>query len=211
MPGRVPIAILLVLCGYALWASLTSNLVAGLYGYSCTQQFFTVNCAFPQDSVEARSGYPALLAFLLVVVLGLRLVFRSVAAYPFMMLSAALCTAAIAWDSVAVRPVMFSPKILNDTINILGAVIAASLTLIVVLARREPFSLARLAFATLTSYGLTILSVSAFIELSKGVYGVTELFLLYVIYAFGSFTVHLMTVCGFVSRIPAKNVTAGAA
>ena len=202
MQTRVPIAIGLVFAVYAGWAALMSTLVPGIYGYPCSQQFFTVTCAFPQDSVEANSAYPALVAFLLVAVVALRLFWRSAAAYPFLILSAALCTAAIAWDGIAVRPVLFSPKIINDTINILGAVIAASFTLIIVLARREAFSVGRLAAAALTSYGLTVLSVSAFVELSRGVFGVTELFLLYVIYAFGSFTLHLMTVCGFVAHLP---------
>lgn len=210
MQSRVPIAIVLVFAFYAGWAALISALVPGLYGYSCSRQFFTISCAFPQDSVEAGSAYPALIAFLVVAVIAMRLFWRSAAAYPFMILSAALCAGAIIWDWIAVRPVLLSPRIISDTVNILGAVIAASFTLIIVLCRREQFSLARLGVAAAASYGLTILSVTAFIELSRGLFGVTELFLLYVIYAFGSFTVHLMTVCGFVARIPAKS-TADAA
>lgn len=202
MQSRVPIAIGFVLAIYAAWAALMSALVPAIYDYPCSQQFFTVTCAFPQDSVEANSAYPALVAFLLIAVIALRLFWRSATAYPFLILSVALCTGAIAWDWVAVRPVQFSPKIINDTVNILGAVVAASFTLIIVLSRREAFSVGWLTIAALTSYGLTILSVSAFIELSRGVFGVTELFLLYVIYAFGSFTLHLMTVCSFVARIP---------
>jgi hypothetical protein len=118
------------------------------------------------------------------------------------MLSAVMCAGAIGWDLIAQRPVLFGPRIINDTINVLGAVIAASLTLLIVLCRKLHFSLPRLSAAILISYGLTAASVTAFIELSFNVFGVTELFLLYVIYAFGSFTLHLMTVCGFVAKLP---------
>jgi hypothetical protein len=39
---------------------------------------------------------------------------------------------------------------------------------------------------------------------------VTELFLLYVIYSFGSFTVHLMTLCGFVTPLDPRPIAAAA-
>lgn len=208
MQWRVVLAVVIVIAAYAIWGAVTSALVPSLYGYSCAQQFFTISCGFPQDTVAASSAYPALVAFLAVLVVALRHFWQSAAAYPFLMLTVLLCAGGVIWDWIAIRPVLLSPKIVNDTINILGALIAASFTLIIALIRREHFSVARLGLAAITSYGLTILSVMAFLELTKGVFGVTELFLLYVIYAFGSFTLHLMTVCGFVANIPSRS-TAG--
>lgn len=199
---RIPLALGLVFASYALWANLTSWLVPTVYGYSCVQQFFTLSCAFPADRAEVNAGYFVLLGFVLFTAAALRVFWHSTASYPFLMLSAALCTAALGLDIIAQRPVLFGPKIINDTVNVLGAVIAASFTLLIILCRKVSFSLVRLALAVGISYGLTAISVIAFIELSSSVFGVTELFMLYVIYAFGSFTIHLMTVCGFVATLP---------
>ena len=200
--SRVSIALAIIFICYAVWAASTANLLQSIYGTSCSQSFFTVSCDFARDTAVVSLSYPALLVFLLLLAGAARLWWRNSAAYPFLKLSVILCAGAALWDIIAQQPVLFGPKIINDTINVLGAVIAASFTLLIMLCRAVPFSLFRLFQAAAISYGLTALSVAAFVELSLSVFGVTELFLLYVIYAFGSFTLHLMTVCGFVSGLP---------
>ena len=135
---------------------------------------------------------------------------RHTVAFPFIALISLLCGLAILFDLGAARPIINAPKIINDTINILGAVIAASFALILIIVRREPFSLSRLAWAIVISFSIKTLSATAFLELRIGVYGATELFLLYLVYAFGAFTLHLMTVSGFVSTISMRPAGAAA-
>lgn len=200
--ARVGTALIIAFAAYGIWAALSSAMIGLVYGVECEQRFLTLGCDFPQDSAAATASYPALLVLLAAAAAAIRWRWRSAAAYPFLMLSAALCAGAIVWDMAAGRPILLAPKIINDTINILGTVIAASFALLVILCRGSRFSLARFTAAVAVSYALTLISVIAFVELSGSVFGVTELFLLYVIYAFGSFTVHLMTVCAFVAKLP---------
>jgi len=207
---RTSMALAIIFGIYAASAALTVGLVSSLYGFSCAQSFFTVNCAFPPDSAQVGPNYAVLALFLLVVSLVAVLKWRRAAAYPFFMLSAALCGAALLWDLVAQQPVIHGPKITNDTINILRAVIAASFVLLIILCRGQSYTLSRLSASVATSYALTGLSVIGFVELSESVFGVTELFLLYVMYAFGSFSLHLMTVCGFVAALGTRISAEGA-
>ncbi len=206
--ARLAAALVVAFTAYGAWAALTSAMISAVYGVDCRQQYFRIACDFSNDAVAASASYPAMLALLLAAVAAVHWRWRSASAYPFLMLSAALCGGALAWDMAASQPVLLAPKIINDTINILGTVIAASFTLLVILCRRTDFPLGSFALAVLASYTLTLVSVIAFVELSSSVFGVTELFLLYVIYAFGSFTVHLMTVCGFVAKLRDTEVPA---
>lgn len=199
---RIVFAIAMVFAIYAAWAGAVAHLVTYIFGYDCVQSFLSVRCALPQDVAAITPAYALLGLFLLGFALLLRGPWKHSAPYPFLMLSLVLCALALLWDLVSVRPILSGAKIVNDTINVLGAVIAASFTLLIIICRRQAFSLGRLALATVTSYGLTIVSIAAFIALSSSIFGVTELFLLYVIYAFGSFTLHLMTVCRFVAALP---------
>lgn len=194
--------------GYGLWAALTGAMLGSVYGLPCQQRFFVVACDFANDTTAASASYPAMLALLVAAAALIRWRWRNASAYPFLMLSAALCGGALAWDMAASQPVLLAPKIINDTINILGTVIAASFALLVILCRRIHFPLGGFAVAVAASYALTLISVLAFVELSSSIFGVTELFLLYVLYAFGSFTIHLMTVCGFVSRLSGEGACA---
>ena len=89
--------------------------------------------------------------------------------------------------------------------SISSSVIAASFFLLLVILRQEQYPLLGLARAAFGSYTIKVLSVTAFIAVREGVYGATELFLLYVVYAFGAFSLHLMTVCGFIAKTAARD------
>lgn len=200
--SRTLLALSIVFVAYAIWAFATSSLIEAFYGYRCQGNYLTIQCEMPADTVEAAVNYIPLLILFVVVASLMGWRSPNAVALPFIILTALLCIAVMTWDLIARQPVIHSSKIVNDTINILGAVIAASFALLIVLCRGIAFSLSRLALAAGLSYVLTVASVMSFVELSGIVYGATELFLLYVTYAFGSFTLHLMTVCGFVRRLP---------
>ncbi len=205
---RLSIALAIVFGTYAASTVGTGVLVQWIYEFDCAQSYFNLQCAFPPDSAHVGPAYPVLALLLLLFAIAAWLFGRKRSAYPFLMFSVALCGAALLWDMLVLKPIIFGPKIINDTINILRAVIAASFVLLLVLCRAEQYSLRKLVTAVVSSYGLTALSVTAFVELSQSVFGVTELFLLYVIYAFGSFSLHLMTVSRFVITFPQRSAGA---
>jgi hypothetical protein len=199
--SRLAVALGMVFAAYVASTYATVSLVQATYGIECGQEFLSSHCDFANDGLVALPSYMALAAFL-ATVLGFTWLFaRHTVAFPFIALIALLCGSAILFDLAVARPVIHAPKIINDTVNILGAVIAASFALILIIVRKEPFSLQRLAWAVVVSFTIKTLSATAFLELRIGVYGATELFLLYLVYAFGAFTLHLMTVSAFVSTL----------
>ena len=82
--------------------------------------------------------------------------------------------------------------------------IAASFFLLLVILRHQRYPLLGVARAAFASYSIKVVSVTAFIAVREGIFGATELFLLYVVYAFGAFSLHLMTVCGFIASTAAR-------
>src|SRR5690242_11154386 len=140
---RVPVSIGLVLAAYAGWGALTARLISAVFGYSCSQSFLSVHCVLPDDVATPTPAYFGLLIFLALAAGILRFAGRHLAVYPFLMLSVVLCSCAVVWDIVAGQPILSAPKIINDTINVLGAVIASSLILLIILCRGERFMVGR--------------------------------------------------------------------
>ena len=198
---RLVAALVIIFAGLALSTAATNALITAAYGLTCSQAFLTSQCAFGPDQVLAPDAYAALGLFLLALLGLVHLRFRAAVAYPFLMLIGGLCLAALALDLILGNPIIHAAKVINDTLNILGAVIAASFVLLLVILRNQPYSLARLGWAVLLSFAIKTLSVTAFVELRGAVFGITELLLLYIVYAFGAFTLHLMTVSSFVASL----------
>lgn len=198
--ARLLSALALILGAYILSAHLTAALIQAVNGVPCDARFLSAVCTYPDDSAVVGQGPFWLSVFLCVAGLA-SLRFRKSSIFPFLTMMTVLCGAALLWDGVFQRPILHSPKIVNDTLNILGAVVAASFVMVVVLVRDTHYSLGRLGLAVVLSFAVKTLSSVAYVSLSSALFGVTELFLLYVIYSFGSFTVHLMTVCGFIDSL----------
>lgn len=197
---RLVLGLVTVFAFYVASNFATAFLVPFVYGIPCSVDFLSTKCAFENDALEPAASYYVLGASLLAVMAALRFLWRDAVVYPFLMLFGCLAIGAVAYDLTMLRPVINGPKITNDTINILGSVIAASFFLLLVILRREQYSILSVARAALGSYTIKVLSVTGFIAVREGVFGATELYLLYVVYAFGAFSLHLMTVCGFIAR-----------
>lgn len=198
---RLIIALVIVFAGLAFSTAATNALIVQVYGIPCRQAFLTSTCAFGPDRALGPDAYGSLGLFLIIVLVIAHFRFRSAVAYPFLMLIGGLCLAALALDMLLGNPIIHAAKVINDTLNILGAVIAASFVLLLVILRNQPYSLPALLWAVILSFAIKTLSVTAFVELRGAVFGITELLLLYIVYAFGAFTLHLMTVSSFVARL----------
>jgi len=178
---RLLTALVIILFGLALSTAATNALMTAAYGVSCTRAFFTSHCAFGPDRVLAPDAYRALGLFLVALLGFVQLRHRAAVAYPFLMLIGGLCLTALVLDLMLGNPIIHAAKVINDTLNILGAVIAASFVLLLVILRNQPYSLARLGWAVLLSFAIKALSATAFVELRGAVFGITELLLLYIV------------------------------
>lgn len=177
-----------------------ATVVPALYGMHCEVTFLATQCDFGSDVVEPLDGYIILGSLIVTSLVAIHLFWRETIFYPFVFLFGLLGLGTIAIDVTWQNPVINSAKIVNDTINILGSVIAVSFLLLILILRHQRYSMIGLAKSALISYLVKVTSVTGFIAVRAGVHGSTELYLLYVVYAFGAFSLHLMTVCGFLSR-----------
>ena len=199
--SRLACALAIVFATYVASTFATESLVEGLYQVHCVQTFLFSHCDFANDRLVATPAYLVLGAFLCTILAAVWAFGRHTVAFPFVTLIIVLCGAAILFDLVGGRPIIHAPKIINDTLNVLGVVISASFVLLLVIIRKQPYSLWHLMAAVLLSLIIKTVAAGAFLELRIGFYGATELFLLYIVYAFGAFTLHLMTVSGFVASL----------
>ncbi len=195
------IGLAICLAGYVGSTQITALAIPFAYGIDCSAHLFSVKCAFPADVGLDRGAY-GVLGVTIATALGL-LTWRGRdwVAYPFMMTLGVLAGGAICYDLVADRPILNPARIINGTINILGFVIFASFVLTLAILRQYRLSHARLAVAVIQSYALKTIAVTLFIGVMPLVYGATELLVLYIVYAFGAFTLHIMTVSSMVGSL----------
>lgn len=197
--------LLLIFGGYILSTTLTASVVPIVFGYDCTQKFLTVKCNLPADVV--RNGLSeAIMAIYLAGIAIVLLIKRKSILFPFLMFTIVMAGIAMIWDFFIGNAILSSSRITNDTINILAAVIAASFVLIIMILRKEPYSLIHLGLAIILSYVVKTIASLVLIMVGLSFYGATELFFVYIIYAFGAFTVHLMTVSSFIAAQQPKKI-----
>jgi hypothetical protein len=201
--ARFMLSMAIVFAFYVASNFATASLVPFVYGVPCQVSYLSTQCAFGADKVESVNAYIILGSIVGMTLVALRWFWRETVIYPFLMLFGLLCMAAIGYDLLLDRPIINSEKIVNDTVNILGSVIAASFTLLLVILRHQNYSPLVLAKSACASYAIKVVSVTFFVGVSSGIHGATELYLLYVVYAFGAFSLHLMTVCGFIAKTAA--------
>ncbi|MBC7583081.1 MAG: hypothetical protein H7316_04970 [Tardiphaga sp.] len=195
------LALLALLVIYSLSNQAGSWLIERQYGVGCSISFLSLSCAYPADSGFNDLAYALLGGTLIVSVVAARLWWREHVVGPFIQLMGLIGLAAIGWDVLMQLPVLNSAKIINDTENILSFVIFGSFVLMLAILRKRRVGLGTFVVASLVSYAVKIVMMMVFLDISGNVMGATELYLLYVAYAFGTFTVHIMTVSGIVTGV----------
>jgi hypothetical protein len=170
------------------------------FGIGCRINFLSLKCDYPPDTTYNPVAY-GLLAGVLIAAIATTLIFyRAHLVTIFVQLMGWIGLCAIAYDIVLQKPVLTSAKLINDTQNVLSSAIFASFLLLMFILRLGKVSMIRLLMAYLGSYLAKILLMLVFIGVSASVMGATELYLLYIVYAFGTFAVHVMTISALVSR-----------
>jgi hypothetical protein len=188
--------------GYIGTNLATPTTMGWLAGTPCTAHWFQAHCTLAKDGAFDPLTYAVVLACFAVLLLISVLVLRRSSAYPLLMLFGMLGLCAAAYDVVFRHALLDGPKLVNDTMNVLRFAILASFTLTFAIARRHRLSPAGVLLGVIGSYGAAQLALAAFLVLDDQLIGAFELYMLYVVYAFAAFTLHLMTVSLLISQAP---------
>jgi hypothetical protein len=164
-----------------------------LFHEHCAFQVLKLTCDIPEDRPLDPWTYGACAAALAAAWAGTVLFQRERAVRPFVTLFAALGLCAIAYDLICRNSVISGAKLINDTFNVLRLLVLASFILTLALARRWRLRMGSVVAAAIGSYAMLLAAMFGFIAVRAHLIGAFELFVLYLTYAFGGFTLHLMT------------------
>ena len=186
---------LLAILGYFTSNSVTAFAMLHMSAVRCTADFATLSCIYPSETGAPVISY-AILAFALLVVVATTVRWlRASLAYPFILTISVLLASALTYDVVTRNPILEETRIVNDTMNVLGAAILASLVLTFLVIRRNDLPLRHVVFMIVASFAAKISAMVTFAIVRTSVAGATELLLLFLVYAFGAFALHLMVMC----------------
>ena len=182
------------------WAANT------IVGRACHAVAAGVTCDYPPVAVGFTTAEALLGATLAVVLAVTWRWFRTWMAYPFIAVMSVLGLFAVGYDAIVGLPVVGETRIVNDTMNVLQAIILASFVLTFLVLRRLTVPLPRVAVAVALSFGAKTGALIAFLFVQRAIGGAAELLLLFALYAFGAFSLHLMTIAGLVrhARAPSR-------
>ena len=190
---RALVGILIAAIGYLLSIPLGAFLLDHAAGLRCETPLTHLVCDYPRAAPVPGVWFAFLVGAMAVWAIA-RLQFHRALAFPFVATMCAMTMFAAAYDAVSGLPLIHEARIVNDTMNVLGFVMLASFVLLVAILRRQPAPLGRIAAAVGLSYGAKTVAMLAFALSRPVVSGATELLLLFAVYAFGAFALHLMGV-----------------
>jgi peptidoglycan/LPS O-acetylase OafA/YrhL len=191
-------AMAIAVVGYLLSIPL-GGWALGQAGIACTDDLTLLHCTYPAQ-VASRGGTWVLAAFAcLALAIGHRWLRDSIA-WPFAATLAVVALIAVGYDLTAGRLVLEESRIVSDTMNVLGFVMLASFMLTLAILRRGHVPLHHAALAVLVSFGAKTAAMLAFAAIRTGLGGAGEMLVLFIVYAFGAFGIHLMAITSLVGR-----------
>jgi hypothetical protein len=166
-----------------------------LRGASCTYSMMQTHCTLGAPASYDPVVYGSLALSVVAMLAIARLRAHDRPWYPLIATFSLLVLAVIAYDTLAGRDVVDGEKLANDTFNTLRFAMLASFLLLFRLMRGMSAGLLGTAGAVAASYAAVIVAALAFHDLADDLIGATKLFVLFVVYAFGGFGIHIMTIC----------------
>jgi hypothetical protein len=191
--------ILIATLVYAASAQLAAVAAGPLTHTPCRAGLFVVTCDLPTDGPPDWRVYAVAGGVIALLCAGTILFAKDWILYPFVILFGTLALGTIGYDLMFQNSLVSGPKLINDTFNVLRLLIFGSFTLTFILARRSRLSWLGMVAASLLSYGAALAAMFGFVIVRPELFGAFQLFVLYVAYAFGGFTLHLMTLSLLVS------------
>lgn len=188
--------LLYALTAFAAYVVSAPFLVAAMaaLGQQCLYARFQTYCRYAEGASYDADPYMLTALAIGVILIVARLRFRSCPWYPLLMIFGSVALAAIAYDALLQRPLIQGDKIINDTFNTLRFAILASFLLVFLIARRMSFRWTGVIAAVSGSYIASAAVCGLFQTIGPHVIGATRLYLLFILYAFGGFSLHLMAV-----------------
>lgn len=187
-------SIFVALLGYIASNSVGALVLNHLYALGCTADTFTMTCNYSADLQFNWIIYPVALACLFAVMGASYWFAHKSILHPFVMSVGALGGFTIWFDCFFQAPVIHEAQIINDTMNVLSFVMMASFTLTFAILRHSHVPLLTIFKAVFTSYAAKTLFLVVFAGMQPNLMGAFELYILYIVYAFGAFSIHLMTI-----------------
>lgn len=180
----------MAIAGYAASAPIMVWAVSAVGG-KCRYSQLATDCDFGRRVFDPLA-YAALMGVTIIAMLALKALAKDRVWYPLTMLFGSLALFTCSWDLVLRRPVIGVDHLVDDTFNTLRFTIAASFLLVFLVARRVQLPMLRAALAVIASNAAAVAAAIVFLELSRHVMGATKMYLLFMLYAFGGFGVHIM-------------------
>ena len=166
----------------------------------CVSAGFSIHCEILRPD---GFGWPAHLVVLLASLAALiliRTVFTSFAAVPFFALAGATLIFCSGFDLLFNLPVKNFSQLFSETFNLLSFVIFLSFSFAIAITPGDLRMFPRFLAAMLQSYVTRDLVFLFYVGIQGHYPGMTGLYLLFVVYSFGAFTIHIMSVAGVVRR-----------
>lgn len=178
---------------YAASAPLLASALTAT-GARCGYAVLQTTCSFGDGGTYDPSVYAALAGAVATMMVWARLRAYDRPWYPLIATFGLIALGVVLYDTLMGRPVIGGDKLANDTFNTLRFAVLASFILVFQLAKKMTFGIAPVLVAIASSLGGVLLAGIAFQAFSGHLIGATQLFVLFVVYAFGGFGVHLMAV-----------------
>ena len=164
----------------------------------CLSNLLTLSCELPRPGLF---GWPAHLA-VFVLSLGIVALFttrlRRYSSALFFLLSAGTLGFCCVFDFVLQLPVRNFSRLFTQTFNLLSFVIFLSFLFAIVIVTPNMRLVYRTVGAMLQSYIARDLAFVLYLAVQPWYPGMTALYLMFTVYSFGAFTIHIMSVAGII-------------
>lgn len=194
--NRILLAIVymtIAVAAYAVSAPIVASVLT-MAGTSCTSGLVTTTCDFGRQASFDPAVYGALATAAAGALLWARLSAHDRPWYPLVATFSLIALGAMAYDAVFALPVIGGGKLSNDTFDMLRLTVLTSFLLVFGLGKHIRYDLFRAVSAVAVSLAGLVIAELAFQAFSGHLVGATQMFMIFVLYAFVGFGIHLMAV-----------------
>lgn len=201
---RLPFALIVGLMIWAAAFGLVAVINAATDDSVCQLSFLLIDCRLDGQTSLKPGAYLGALVFCLVALGITHAALRRRAIYPFLNFVLYGAVACILFDYLFKIPVKDFGPLFSGMFNSTNFIIALSFLFFSTVIRVSPTAVFRFTLAAVMSYGQTVLGFAIYFWLHEGFLGATTIYLGFAIYAFGVFSIHLMSVFAMVAAIEGK-------
>lgn len=198
----------LAVAAYVASAPILASILS-YAGTACTYDLTTTFCSFGTQDVYDPAVYGTFATITSGLLLWARLYAHERPWYPLIATFALISLGAMAYDTVFGLPILSGAKLVNDTFNTLRFAVLGSFLLVFAFGKHIRYAVKDVVLAILVSMAGIVAAGVVFETFSGHVIGATQMMVLFLVYAFGGFSIHLMAVSmmfakGTITKNPAN-------